>query len=728
MSLMFIIAIILVFIASGMVSFAKNELVFKTLGDTAFYSGEPLTNDSWELFSGELEEGHRITVKVTGSQTDVGESQNTIEVHILDVTDTDVTDSYKISYDLGTLKVKARNITVTSGSAEKIYDGEPLTNSNHTVSEEDLAEGHSALVVVTGSITDVGEDFNTISTVLITDKYGNDVTENYRVTLREGMLRVKDPSEDDPNKVLYQIHSDHSGYVYLKYASYGDYDGKYWIAAERYNKLIEKKYSAAYLTSFALKNAGATKHHITIDPATSIYILPYYMDMENTEQYKVQIDDTFYKGGYGQYELDYYDYDVTPVLDSEELKAFELEYRNYVYKTYLNGFNEETNDFMKKIIQEQGFSKDSPTIIEDVAKYIQNVAKYDASYDIALDSEENVVIAFLNDYKVGNCKHFSSAAVLLYRALGIPARYTTGYLVETEAGRWISVTSERSHAWAEVYIDGEGWRRGEVTGAINIPPQNDSRLVLTPVTVDKMYDGTPLYPIPQIKGLEKYTSQGFTYKVVISGQQTEIGISKSKIESIELYAPNGNYVTSDFAIVLNYGKIHVYAAELTFTSKDGDAEYGNTIAPEIVKTKGEYLSSDHMAQSVPLKSSTAGVTYNDFDVKITDKNGKDVTYYYKINKEYGVLNVARVQITVKAGDATKVYDGKPLFCSEIELIEGELLEGDKIRTFVTEGYQTNVGSAENIVTSVRIYNEDNEEVTGNYAIKLVSGLLTVTLD
>ena len=56
------------------------------------------------------------------------------------------------------------------------------------------------------------------------------------------------------------------------------------------------------------------------------------------------------------------------------------------------------------------------------------------------------------------------------------------------------------------------------------------------------------------------------------------------------------------------------------------------------------------------------------------------------------------------------------------------MEGDKIRTFVTEGYQTNVGSAENIVTSVRIYNEDNEEVTGNYAIKLVSGLLTVTLD
>ena len=51
-----------------------------------------------------------------------------------------------------------------------------------------------------------------------------------------------------------------------------------------------------------------------------------------------------------------------------------------------------------------------------------------------------------------------------------------------------------------------------------------------------------------------------------------------------------------------------------------------------------------------------------------------------------------------------------MFCNEIEIIEGELLEGDTIRTFVTEGYLTNVGSAENIVTSVRIYNKDNEEV------------------
>jgi hypothetical protein len=337
-------------------------------------------------------------------------------------------------------------------------------------------------------------------------------------------------------------------------------------------------------------------------------------------------------------------------------------------------------------------------------------------------------MAFLNTYKAGNCKHFASAAVLLYRALGIPARYTTGYLVETKAGSWISVTSEIAHAWAEVYIDGVGWKQVEVTGGNYLPPQSDSRLVLTPVTVEKMYDGTPLYPIAKITGLEKYISQGFTYKVVISGQQTEIGISKSKIESIELYAANGNNVTSDFSIVLNYGKIHVYAAELTFTSTDGQSEYGNSVVPEITKTKGEYLSADHKAESIPVISSSSGTVYNNFDVKITDKNGKDVTYYYKINKEYGVLSVARVKITVKAGDATKVYDGKPLFCNEIEIIEGELLEGDTIRTFVTEGYLTNVGSAENIVTSVRIYNKDNEEVTGNYAIKLVSGLLTVTLE
>ena len=43
---------------------------------------------------------------------------------------------------------------------------------------------------------------------------------------------------------------------------------------------------------------------------------------------------------------------------------------------------------------------------------------------------------------------------------------------------------------------------------------------------------------------------------------------------------------------------------------------------------------------------------------------------------------------------------------------------EKLYSQINEGFLLLVG----------FNNEDNEEVTGNYAIKLVSGLLTVTLD
>ena len=39
-----------------------------------------------------------------------------------------------------------------------------------------------------------------------------------------------------------------------------------------------------------------------------------------------------------------------------------------------------------------------------------------------MDDEADVVVAFLTKYKEGICQHYASAATLLFRELGIPAR------------------------------------------------------------------------------------------------------------------------------------------------------------------------------------------------------------------------------------------------------------------------------------------------------------------
>ena len=64
---------------------------------TKSYDGKPLTKDSFYISSGLLAEGHYIYLEVTGSQTSVGESFNTVKKDsfvIYDENNQDVTKNY----------------------------------------------------------------------------------------------------------------------------------------------------------------------------------------------------------------------------------------------------------------------------------------------------------------------------------------------------------------------------------------------------------------------------------------------------------------------------------------------------------------------------------------------------------------------------------------------------------------------------------------------------------
>lgn len=85
---------------------------------------------------------------------------------------------------------------------------------------------------------------------------------------------------------------------------------------------------------------------------------------------------------------------------------------------------------------------------------------------------ESDIDSFLLETKDGYCVQFATAATLILRELGIPARYVQGYLAndfyesKDDEGNKIfksSVTDEDAHAWVEIWIDGLGWRTLEVT-------------------------------------------------------------------------------------------------------------------------------------------------------------------------------------------------------------------------------------------------------------------------
>ena len=83
-------------------------------------------------------------------------------------------------------------------------------------------------------------------------------------------------------------------------------------------------------------------------------------------------------------------------------------------------------------------------------------------------------------------------------------------------------------------------------------------------------------------------------------------------------------------------------------------------------------------------------------------------------------------MTFKSGDASKEYDGTPLTCHEILLPIGGagLVEGHDIEITYT-GAITDIGTANNTVGSVKITDCDGNNVTKNYSISAILGILEI---
>ena len=89
-------------------------------------------------------------------------------------------------------------------------------------------------------------------------------------------------------------------------------------------------------------------------------------------------------------------------------------------------------------------------------------------------ADRDFVEYFLNESHKGYCAHYASAAVLLCRMCGIPARYCEGYALtlnnfadgKTGTDYSINIPDYQAHAWAEIYVKGYGWIPYEFTETV----------------------------------------------------------------------------------------------------------------------------------------------------------------------------------------------------------------------------------------------------------------------
>ncbi len=149
---------------------------------------------------------------------------------------------------------------------------------------------------------------------------------------------------------------------------------------------------------------------------------------------------------------------------------------------------EENIPAIEETLAAAGAAGSDEQIIEAVTEYYQNNIPYTIRPG-RTPRNTDFVNYFLQENKKGYCAHYASAAVLMFRYMGIPARYVEGYAIDyiqmangdlvegaeyadyydgySEIGETalirIDVTDADAHAWVEVYTPTRGWHVVDVT-------------------------------------------------------------------------------------------------------------------------------------------------------------------------------------------------------------------------------------------------------------------------
>ncbi len=155
--------------------------------------------------------------------------------------------------------------------------------------------------------------------------------------------------------------------------------------------------------------------------------------------------------------------------------------------TLLHPSNEAAVD---RFIREAGVGQGDVDAVQKIVEHFQK--EYSYSYSPGrVPRGDDFVNYFLEENKKGICSHFASAATLIFRRLGIPARYVEGYafgygqimgsekvdtkevwyrghrLLKEEDARIVEVKDSNAHAWVEIYQEGKGWMIVDPTPAVS---------------------------------------------------------------------------------------------------------------------------------------------------------------------------------------------------------------------------------------------------------------------
>ncbi|MBP5462611.1 MAG: hypothetical protein J6Y20_10855, partial [Lachnospiraceae bacterium] len=666
----------------------KYSLIITADSDEKVYDGTPLEKDTYKVEG--LMDGDRVeSVDVTGSQTFVGTSNNVPHDAVIFRTGVgDVTYCYEITYVPGTLEVTQRPLTITADSAERYYNGEPLTQNSYT--NTDLAVGDTIeSVSVSGAITDPGTEENVPHDAKIFNG-DKDVTFCYDITYVNGELKVLAQKEititaTDADKV---------------------YDG------------TELK-SIAYSVSDGLDEGDTIESVEFTGSQTKVGTsdnIP-----SNAKIVNQAGEDVTYK-----YSIEYKEGDLTVKLrpititaeDAEKVyDGTELTQSDYTYDG--NELAEGDSIENVEVSGSRTVVGTSPSTPSDAM--IRNAAGEDvtACYDITYANGELKVTKKPLTITADSAERYYNGEPLTKDS------YTHTDLVDGDTIESVSVSGAITDPGTEENVPHDAkifngdkdvtfcYDIEYVNGELKILAQNE--IIITAENADKEYDGTEL--TSDTYTLTGSLDEGDTIvSVDFDGSQTKAGTSENTPSNAKIVNAKGEDVTYKYSIEYEAGELTVTPKSITITAGSDTKVYDGTPLTKDSYTNTSLAENDSIERVTVNGSQTiAGESDNvPSEAKIVNADGEDVTSSYDIKYKNGALEVTPKPITITADSAEKVYDGTAL--TKDTCSSGDLATGDTIESATVTGSQTFAGTSDNVPSEAKIVNADGEVVSGCYTI------------
>ena len=371
-------------------------------------------------------------------------------------------------------------------------------------------------------VTTTRTEIKTAISDLSIEKIANNIqngAERNPVTEKSQLGNFSKVTFTDKTDLTMLISDKVSGLVYLKGFTGAEYRNNAWYSLSE-NKVSENKHlfdtmsrTGAYPQYFNYRNdsylgtvypGDPAKRHVIINSWFRINkyaFTPYSVSPDN--QLLPERDGFFRIENTSSYSFDaYFPEDMfinmkRIVKNADQFPAaddFEKEYRDYVYANYTLLPKSET---MNELASEFRFIPDyNGTNIEEISSHIKKILTDSAEYTLEpgiTPPDTELTWYLLKENHKGYCSHFATAAVVLARLKGVPARYAEGYIVipsdiekadKVESYYKVEIHDSRAHAWAEFYIDGYGWVPFEFTPGYDrgIISAEEKRSKETPVT------------------------------------------------------------------------------------------------------------------------------------------------------------------------------------------------------------------------------------------------------